>query len=69
VVGVFWGSFAERTPERNRANLAQLITWYEAGRIRPHVANTYSLEDAVLALREVQERRVQGKLVVTVGGG
>ncbi|MFL5360285.1 MAG: NADPH:quinone oxidoreductase family protein [Myxococcales bacterium] len=69
VVGVFWGSFAERTPERNRANLAQLIAWYEAGRIRPHVANTYSLEDAVLALREVQERRVQGKLVVTVGGG
>ena len=35
VVGVFWGSFAQRQPEASAANIAALVDMWKAGRIRP----------------------------------
>jgi NADPH2:quinone reductase len=64
VVGVFWGSFAAREPERNRANFQTLMDWYDEGRIKPLVSKTYSLNEAPQALRDLAGRRATGKLVV-----
>ena len=64
VVGVFWGAFAERTPERNRANLAELVGWHREGRIRPRVDAVYDLDRAVDALRRLAAREAKGKLVI-----
>ena len=64
VVGVFWGSFAAREPERNRANFKTLMDWYAEGRIKPLVSKTYSLAEAPQALRDLAGRRATGKLVV-----
>jgi NADPH2:quinone reductase len=64
IVGVFWGSFAAREAERNRANMLELLGWVEAGRLRPLISATYPLADAAQALRALLERRVAGKVVL-----
>lgn len=64
VVGVFWGSFVGREPERNRANIEQLRRWWADGQIRPHVGATYPLDRAVQALRDIADRKAKGKVVV-----
>lgn len=66
VCGVFWGAFAAREPERNRANIDALFALWEAGKIAPPVSETYAFEDAAEAIRKVGAREAVGKLVVTV---
>jgi NADPH2:quinone reductase len=63
-VGVFWGDFAKREPKANGAMLAELFGWLAAGKLRPHVSRTYTLQDVPLALRSLLDRKVVGKLVV-----
>ncbi|MDC0743241.1 NADPH:quinone oxidoreductase family protein [Polyangium mundeleinium] len=69
IVGVFWGSFTMREPERYREGLAELFGWVRDGRIRPHVDKTYPLEQASAALSAMAERRVKGKVVLVTERG
>jgi NADPH2:quinone reductase len=69
IVGVFWGAFTAREPARNEANVRELMTWYAAGKIAPHVSATYPLERAAEALNAMAERRVMGKVVLVPSGG
>ncbi len=64
IVGVFWGSFASRTPQRNQQNLQELLTWFQSGKIRPLVSATYQLKDAAAALNAMMQRQVKGKVVL-----
>lgn len=64
IVGVFWGSFVYREPERHRANVAEMVEWWRQGRLRPHTSATFPLDRAGDALRELAERRAMGKVVV-----
>jgi len=64
VVGVFWGAFIAREPARNRANIDELLAWFEAGKIKPHISATYPLERAAVALNDMAARRVTGKVVL-----
>jgi NADPH2:quinone reductase len=64
IVGVFWGAFTAREPARHRANVAELLAWYRAGKLKPHVSATYPLERAAKALNDMAERRVMGKVVL-----
>jgi len=64
IIGVFWGAFSMREPERNRALLEELFDWYREGKVRPLVSATYPLERAAEALREITERRARGKIVL-----
>jgi NADPH2:quinone reductase len=66
MVGVFWGAFAKAQPQRNAANLAQLLEWYGQGRLRPHVSATFPLERFGEALETVGQRRVLGKVVLVM---
>ena len=65
IVGVFWGSFAQQFPQQNMANSMQLIQWYAAGKLNPHIHATYSLKNTSKALEEMMARKVKGKLVIT----
>jgi NADPH2:quinone reductase len=67
IVGVFWGSFVQRQPEDNRRYVEQLTGWWRSGQLRPHVSSSYPLERAADAMRELAERRAQGKVIVTAG--
>jgi NADPH2:quinone reductase len=64
VVGVFWGAFAQRQPEDNAANFAQLFTWFDEGRIKPLVSKVYPLERAAEAIESLGTRKAVGKVVV-----
>ena len=64
IVGVFWGTFAQKFPNQNMANSMQLIQWYATGKLKPHIHATYPLQDAPAALEEMMERKVMGKVVV-----
>jgi NADPH2:quinone reductase len=66
VRGVFWGAAVARDPKAHAQNCAELFDLYKAGRIRPHVSSTYSLEKAADAIRELQDRKAQGKVVVVI---
>lgn len=66
IVGTYWGAYLDRAPEVIRQSLAQLLSWYEEGSIRPHVAQIFPFERAAEALITLQERRAVGKVVVQV---
>lgn len=64
IVGVFWGSFATREPEKNRANCAEIFAHVAAGRLAPHLDATFSFERAGDALRRLEARAVRGKVAL-----
>ena len=66
IVGVFWGAYAQARPRENAANMAELLAWYAAGRLRPHVSNTFPLAGYREALAAVTGRGVQGKVVLLI---
>ena len=65
IVGVFWGSFTAREPERHQANIRELMEWYTAGKLKPRISATYPLERVAEALGDLAARRVKGKVVLT----
>jgi NADPH2:quinone reductase len=64
IVGVFWGSFTEREPQRNQQHLQELLTWLAEGKLKPHISATYPLERAADALNDLMNRNVMGKAVL-----
>lgn len=66
IVGVFWGDFARREPKRFSESIAQLARWHAEGKLRPHVSQTFPLENAVDALQLMAARKVKGKVVLIV---
>lgn len=64
IVGVFWGAFAQKEPQKSLANIHQLLTWFSEGKINPHIDKTYSLQDAPKALGDMMDRKVKGKIVI-----
>jgi len=66
VRGVFWGDAIVRDPEGHHANMAQLLEWVASGALNPHVHATYPLERTADALQEIADRKVRGKVIVTM---
>jgi NADPH:quinone reductase len=66
VVGVFWGSFTAREPERNRELFDRLFDWVRTRQLRPHVSMVLPLEQGAQALIAMAERRLLGKAVLQV---
>jgi len=67
LVGVFWGMALVRERARLMGQIEEILGWVKDGSVRPHVHATYPLARALDALREVEQRRVQGKVVVLPG--
>ena len=66
VVGVRAGEYGRQFPERGAENIRTIDAWAGEGRIRSHVCAQIPLERAHEALRMLQERRVIGKVVLTM---
>ncbi len=66
VVGVAWPEYARVDPNMPRAVAAGLAKMWDAGFIKPVVGSRYPLERAADALREIDERRAIGKIVLMV---
>jgi NADPH:quinone reductase len=66
VIGVFWGEFARRYPERHAENVAALMDLYLRGLIKPAVTARFPLAQGARALASLESRAALGKVVVTV---
>ena len=66
VVGVFWGSFAQRQPQDNLANFQQLFAWHAEGKLKPLVSQVFPLDQAAAAINALGQRKAVGKVVVQV---
>lgn len=65
IVGVFWGDFARRDPDANRANFDAIFRLALDGAVDPHVSMTFPLEQAGAALTALASRQPTGKVVLT----
>ncbi|CAN7360170.1 NADPH:quinone oxidoreductase family protein [Trinickia sp. LjRoot230] len=65
LVGVFWGEFAQREPQRNHAAFETLMRWLREGKLRPHISARYTLDETPQALEAMASRRVTGKVIIT----
>jgi NADPH2:quinone reductase len=66
VIGVVWGAQAERDPVFVSRGLAELLDWWEAGRLHPYIAETFPLAEAGAAMEALLSRRHAGKIVLEV---
>ncbi|HEX3952060.1 MAG TPA: NADPH:quinone oxidoreductase family protein [Stellaceae bacterium] len=64
VIGVVWGAQAERNPALVSRNLAELLHWWEAGRLKPLVAKVFPLAEAGAAMTALLSRQYAGKIVL-----
>lgn len=66
IVGVFWGAFVARDSAANKVNLDELLAFYKAGTIKPHISARFPLAQAAKALRTMSNREVKGKVILQV---
>ena len=66
IVGVFWGDWTRREPERFAERITQLSRWFQEGKLKPHVSETMPFERAAEAIGKMASRQVKGKLVLTM---
>jgi len=65
IVGVFWGDFARREPQRSAQALGELAQWYAQGRIKPVIDQALPMRELPQAFARMGSRQVRGKLVLT----
>lgn len=65
ITGVFWGAWAQKSRSASQMNFAELKGMFEDGQLKPEVT-AYPLESFREALGELAERRVKGKVVLTM---
>ncbi|MYG11525.1 MAG: NADPH:quinone oxidoreductase family protein [Gammaproteobacteria bacterium] len=68
VIGVRAGEYGRRNPEKGRANTEAIYRMAGSGEIDPYVCRGFPLEQAVDAMRLLENREVVGKTVVTMNG-
>ena len=65
VVGVYWGNYVRRCPELHQNNVDFLMRNLQSGKLSPYVSATFPLERAAEALRQLADRKAQGRVVIT----
>jgi len=64
VIGLYWAGYMRFRPDALRKSLSELVAWYGAGTLRPHVGARLPLSRAQEALAMLRDRTVTGKIVV-----
>lgn len=65
VLGLYWGGYLTFRPSVVTDSLATLFTWFEEGKLRPHVSHVLPLERAAEGLELLRSRKSTGKVVIT----
>ena len=66
IVGVFWGSFTGREPDENNKNFDELFALHAEGKLKPEITKSYSLDEAVAAIKSLEDRTATGKVVIEI---
>ena len=64
IIGVWWGTWSHRNPDRALSNLEELSGMLARGELKPRVTASYSLEDFEAAFDDIAQRRAMGKIVL-----
>jgi len=64
IVGVFWGEFIRRHPDRLRAQIKNLLQWVKEGKLSAHVDQSFPFNKAVDAFAAIATRKVMGKVLL-----
>jgi len=67
VIGYYWGAHRKLDPSLINRSFAELLDWFEQGRLKPHVSHVLPLADASKALALLTDRKSTGKVVLTIG--
>ena len=65
-IGHYWGGYMRFAPEVLKGSLAELLSLYERGKIRPHVSHVVPFAEAPAALDLLRRRKATGKVVVAI---
>lgn len=63
IVGVFWGGFFRNEPSTNADNFRTIVKWLLEGKVEARVHKEYKLEDVAMAMKELTNKQVKGKIV------
>jgi NADPH:quinone reductase len=66
IVGVVWGAQWTRDPGLITGGLAEMLRWWEDGRLQPVIARTFPLAEAGAAMQALLSRQYVGKVVLEV---
>ena len=66
LIGLQSSDYRERAPEKVREVQEHLFTLYNEAKLKPHVMAVYPLNDYLAAMKTVKERKVLGKVVLTM---
>ncbi len=70
IVGVYWGDFMlKKEPTLGMQNSMELLQFLMQGKLKPHSHKTYALPNAPQALKDMMDRKVMDKAVITLGVG
>ena len=64
IVGVHWGAFTERAPDKEAANMTQIVQWCAEGKLSAHVHAVYPLAETAQALKDIAARKIMGKAIL-----
>ncbi|AMX02928.1 NADPH:quinone oxidoreductase family protein [Microbulbifer thermotolerans] len=67
IMGIFWGSWAQRDPQANLRNFAELLQMVEDGSLNPLTTEVYPFEEYARAFASITERRARGKVILVIG--
>jgi NADPH:quinone reductase len=66
LIGLQSSDYRERSPDVVRKAYDHLFALYEQGKIKPQVMAAYPMKDYLVALNTVKDRKVLGKVVITM---
>ena len=66
IVGIWWGPWAARHTDEMLQNMRELDNMVAAGKLRPRYSESFAFDDYTSAFRVITERRVLGKIVLSI---
>ncbi|KMT17400.1 hypothetical protein BVRB_2g038540 [Beta vulgaris subsp. vulgaris] len=64
--GLYWGSYRLHCPSVLEYSLQELLSWLAMGKISIQISHIYSLAEADLAFAAIKDRKVIGKVIITL---
>jgi NADPH2:quinone reductase len=65
VIGVVFGAQAARDPALISRNIAELLGWWRAGKLKPRISAKFPLAQAADAMKALLSRQYPGKIVLS----
>lgn len=66
IIGVFWGPWLDQNVQHLSRSAAELLKWYEGGKLRPCISARFPLAEAGDAIAQLATRKALGKIVVNI---